>query len=84
MPTIALQLLHQRRIAVRVKIGERESVLRGMAHYDSDPTGGVLRIAVSEGAGVAEIQLRERDWNGEAAIDTRFGCDYCIELSAPG
>jgi hypothetical protein len=84
MPTIALELLDQRRIAVRMKIGERESVLRGTGRYEVGPEGGGLCIEMQDAGGVSEIQLRERDWDGNAAVDTRFGCDYCVELSSPG
>jgi hypothetical protein len=80
---IPLRQLDQRHIAVEVEIAGRLSVLRGVGHYEVyDPQGGRLRIELQDPAGVPEIQIQERGWDGIATVDTRFGCDYRIVLTS--
>jgi hypothetical protein len=78
-------VLDGRRLAIVLELGgDREVVLRGVAHYEHDlQLGGVLRTAVEEDAqegGNPAIILSEQGTNLTFYRDQRYGCEFWVRL----
>lgn len=81
MTGATLELLHQKTLAISLKIGENAVMLNGIGSVDVDAQlGDVLRIPIHDPAGDFEILLCQSEWNGEFGSGSEFGCDYLLHL----
>jgi hypothetical protein len=77
-----LSALDQRTVAVQLSVMGQTRVLLGRGAYERDSEQGpVLRIRF-ESDPDSEIQLVERQWNGEILPGGDLGCDFLIRLDA--
>lgn len=74
-------ILHQKSIAVRLKIGDSPILLTGIGSVQEDKVlGTVLRIPIRDPAGDFEILLKQSESQVDILTGAEFGCDYLLPL----
>ena len=79
---VALADFHGESMAVMLRAGQRQVVLRGTATYVRDATlGNSLRIELDDDqAGHTVLVLAEDQWNGRIIPDLHHGCSFCVVI----
>lgn len=83
MQKLRLEQLDERSVAVALRAQGRQTILRGVARFESSGEfGPALRMVFAEPTGAFEIILKESEWDGQVESGSQYDCDYAVQLDA--
>ncbi len=79
---VGLAELDGQRLAIILRKGQEETVLRGKAVFiHDDSVGNSLQIVLgNDVTGKPVLILSEDEWNGRIIPDFHHGCDFCLVI----